>query len=107
MLLPDVNYRLEEIAKFLPMKIRELHDAEYAYQIRFSYLITHSGMGNAQAREAEAIATCNAEGLYQPLLDLRGEYKALYHEKECLIEISRNLRATQVGSYGSERLAES
>lgn len=97
MILEQVNKRLAELAVALPLKIRELQKAEYEYITRFSDLVAHSGMGNAQAREAEAITVCKTEGLLEPLYDLRGEYRALYQEKECLTEIGRNLRALQVG----------
>ena len=99
--LTAVNNRLLEIVKALPQLGRELYAAEYAYQVRFSYLITHSGMGNAQAREAEALTVCDVEGFYAPLLELRYKYKALYQEKDCLIAIGDNLRAISLAEKSS------
>lgn len=97
MILTDINKRLEEISEILPKGLAELQRAEYAYQTRFSYLVSHSGMGNAQSREAEALLVCDQEGLYSPLADLRGQCRGLQVEKDCLMEISRNIRFVEQG----------
>ena len=95
--LIELNEKLEVISEEYPQKIRQLQEAEMKYNLRFWDLLLHSGMGNQASREAEASLVCQEEGLLEPLQILRADVKALYHQKDCFQEISRNLRALQVG----------
>ncbi len=100
MTLPDVSRKLFELSEAYSEKIRELRQAELAFNRRFWHLLLVSGMGTIVAKEAEANTICNEEGLLEPLQILRAEVKALYYEKDCYIEIAKNLRAIEVGRGG-------
>lgn len=95
MTLLEVNQKLEEIAVDYASKIRELREAELRYNLRFYDLLLHSGMGTIVAKEAEANTVCHEEGLLEPVQTLRAEVKSLYYEKDCYIEIGKNLRTIQ------------
>lgn len=83
---------MEELIKVLPPKIKELQQAEYVYARRHAALFMQSGMGTIVAKEAEATSICDEEGLYNPLVDARGDLKGLYNEKDMLLCLSANLR---------------
>ena len=102
MTLQEVNQELEKIAKELFEKVKAHQAAEYNYNIRFWDLLIHSGMGTVAAKEAEANLTCKEEGLLEPLQELRGEVRGLYHMKDCYIAIAANLRAMQVGGHNED-----
>lgn len=101
--LNKINQALGELSVELPKKVRELSEAEYQYERRFADLVVHSGMGTALLKESEAKTALDAEGLWEPLIMLRGEVRALYHEKDCMLAIGANLRAMQVGQERNER----
>ena len=91
--LTEVNGKLLEIANTLERLIPQLSKAELAYDLRFYDLLLHSGLGTIAAKEAEAKLTCQQEGLLEPVQNMKGDVRLLYHQKDCYIEISRNLRA--------------
>ena len=93
--LSEINNKLKSITEELPPKIKELKNLELAYNKRFYYCMVHSGMGNQAQREAEATLTCDQEGLWEPLLEVRSDVRILYMEKDMYIEISKNLRVIQ------------
>lgn len=90
--LEEINTRLFEIKEELTQAIRNLEELEYAYNKRYFYLLIHSAMGNAPAREAEASLVCDEEGLYKPFLDKKTDVRTLSHEKEILLEVAKNIR---------------
>lgn len=100
--LPELNQKLGEIAIAYSQKIKELQEAELKYNLRFWDLVLRSGMGTIAAKEAEANTICNEEGLLEPLQILRADIKALYNQKDCYIEISKNTRALLVGQGNRE-----
>ena len=101
--LADVTKKLEEITAMYSQKIRELQKAELAYNLRFWHLVLHSGLGTITAKEAEANTVCNEEGLLEPVQVLRADIKALYYEKDCYIELSKNIRIMEDRySYGGQ-----
>ena len=104
MTLQEATQSLEELSQKLPQKIKEHQQADTAYMLRFYELTLKSGMGTIVAKEAEANVICNEEGLLQPVQVLRADVKALYSQKDLLIELSRNLRALE---YGQEHTPES
>ena len=97
MTLEAVNEILQELANQFPLAIEKARGTEYEYEMRFFQLLLNSGMGNAQAREAEAKAICDTEGLYRPMIEAKGLVRTLYNQKECYIEIARNLRTMKGG----------
>jgi len=94
--LEDVNKKLAEIAEELPAKIKEFQRIEYDYEMRYFWLFAHSMASNLAGREAEAKLTCKEEGLIEPLQNIRGDVRGLYHKKDCYIAIGSNLRALQI-----------
>ena len=100
MTLEEINNRLLEIKEELVQAIRELKEVEYVFNKRYYYLLLHSPMGNIQAREAEANLTCDSEGLWKPFLDKKTDVRTLSHEKEILLEVTKNIRLF----YGERRL---
>ena len=101
MTLSECNDTLIAIAKQLKETIISHNQAERKYHLRFWDLLLHSGMGTIVAKEAEANLVCQEEGLLEPLQILRADLRALLNEKECYIEISRNLR---VLTFGEEKV---
>lgn len=101
--LIEVSYKLEVIAQQLTLKIPQLQEADAKFQLRFADLVLHSAGGTIAAREAEANLTCEQEGLLSPLYDLKGDVRALYHQKDCYIAIAANLRAMLRGEYEQEQ----
>lgn len=97
MTLLEINQELLKIAEVYPQKSRELREAELRFNLRFWHLLLNSRLGTIAAKEAEANMICNEEGLLEPLQILRADVKALYHRKDCFIEVARNLRALRVG----------
>lgn len=88
-----ITKRLEEISKELPDAIKLLTKVEYPYNLKYLYVIQHSPQASVERREADAIRTCEVEGLYKPFIDAKVEVRTLQNEKECLIEMSRNIRS--------------
>lgn len=94
--LAQVTEELSQVMELLSQKIIELRELEYKYDIRYYDLLLHSHGANAPAREAEAVSTLEMEGLYEPVTVARGDVKALFVRKDCLIEISKNLRSLEM-----------
>lgn len=90
--LLSINKRLEIITEELKIALPKLKAAEYAYNKVYYDCIVKSGMGNEAKREAEAFKTCDAEGVLKPFTELKIDVRTLINEKECLIEISKNIR---------------
>jgi len=91
----DLNYcnkRLEEIVKELKTLLPILKDAEYKYNKVYYDCIVRSGLGNAEKREAEAFLVCDTEGVLKPFTEAKIDVRTLINEKECLTEISKNIR---------------
>ena len=97
MTLENINIQLEDLITEYPKKIKELQEAELKYNLRFWDLLLHSGMGTIATKEAESNLICKEEGLLEPVQILRADVKSLYHKKDFLLEISRNLRFLLVG----------
>jgi len=97
--LDKINDRMEKIILEMSAKLPQLRVSEWKYDKRFYQLILSSGIGNQAGREAEAKLTCDAEGLFSPLADLRGEVRALINEKEMLTEISKNIRSLMMSNF--------
>ena len=100
MTLAEVNQKLIELLKKISEAIDSLKEKDIVYEMRFYDLLLKSGYGNAQAREAEAKKICDNEGLYIPMLDAKSELRKLINEKECIIEIGKNLRVLDGKDYG-------
>lgn len=90
--LQKINEQLQIILEELPKAIKTLNAIEYEYNKRYYYVLAHSPAGSREGREADAILTCETEGLYKPFIDARVDVRTLTHEKELLIELSRNTR---------------
>ena len=101
--LEIINQELKQISKELQEKLPELKLAEYNYNKVYFDSIIKSGMGNAQAREAEAFLTCDQEGVLVPFEELKIIVRTLVTRKECLIEISKNIRITRGNENNTEQ----
>jgi Holliday junction resolvasome RuvABC endonuclease subunit len=88
----DINKRLEEIKEELPKALKQAWDTESAYNKVYYQVLIHSPLGTAEKREAEAKLVAEQENVLNPYQEARIELRSLLHEKECLIEISRNMR---------------
>lgn len=93
--LEIINSELNEISIELKTKLPELKKAEYDYNKVYFDAIIKSGMGNAQAREAEAFLRCDQEGVLAPFDELKIIVRTLVNRKECLIEIAKNIRTAR------------
>lgn len=102
MTLTELNSKLLLLSKSYGEKIELLQKAELAFNLRFSYLIIHSARANQASREAEANLVCQEEGLLEPVQILKADVKKLYFDKECYIELSKNMRILQVDSTHAE-----
>ena len=92
MTLEEVNQELLRISDALTASLPVLREAEARYNRIFYDSILRSGMGNAQSREAEANLVCEQEGVLQPFVDVKTEVRTLINQKECIIEIAKNIR---------------
>lgn len=90
--LETINEELKQISSELNGLLPQLSMAEQSYQKVYFNQIIRSGMGNAQSREAEAYLTCDTEGVLSPYQELKISVRTLINRKECLIEISKNIR---------------
>ncbi len=97
MTLNEVNKRLLEINTELREVLPKERATTWTYEKAFMGKMMHSGMGNQAAREAEAKLACDTDGLYEPMVDIRGKVRELMIEKEILIEYSKNLRVVLNG----------
>lgn len=90
--LQQINQRLEELAKELDNALKALHEVEYLYNKRYFQLLMQSHMMSADKREAEVKAILEEEGLLKPFADRKIDVRTLLHEKDILIELSKNIR---------------
>lgn len=97
--LEEINKELLRIAKELAVSLPKLKEAEYKYNMVYFDALLHSGMGNAQAREAESYKRCDTEGVLKPFEELKVTVRTLITEKECYIEIAKNIRTLRGHEY--------
>lgn len=98
MTLQEVTTELEDITQRINTILPLYEVSETRYNTRFYQLYLNSPRGNDKGREAEAKAILIEEGLYEAYMSLKVDLKVLYNKKDCLIEVSKNLRSIAVSS---------